>query len=336
VTRLVAAALVFTAFALAPAPAAAVIGPFTGTATGLLDRYRHIDTQGSPESRVVSDSKDIYKARFTYRFEIDDLGNISGSGTGDYTSATWHLEGTNGEQGSFSCDVPMTVGAFKVRVTGRAGSGKLLVRFTLDGARESNQDHYCGAGYWGYASDSTRLADSLELVQPPDGLAADQADPAFEPLSRLETLGDDRDRRVNLHEWSLTIAAPDTPQDAGGDTAPGTARDPDRAGAGGDICTIDGSAGRDRLQGTAGNDIICGYGGGDVIDGAGGQDLIYGGLGNDRITGGAGRDVMYGNAGRDRFRARDRTGDRLHGGSGRDRARADRRIDRLRSVERRD
>ncbi|MGH2968530.1 MAG: hypothetical protein ACRDK0_05635, partial [Solirubrobacteraceae bacterium] len=140
-------------------------------------------------------------------------------------------------------------------------------------------------------------------MQPPEGLAVDQAEPVIGPLSKLETIGDDRDRRVILHEWSISIAPPATVQDVGDDATPGTARDPGAAGGGGAICTIEGTRARDRLVGTPGNDVICGYGGGDVIDGRGGQDLVYVGPGADRITGGAGLDVLYGNAGRDRLSA---------------------------------
>jgi Ca2+-binding RTX toxin-like protein len=194
---------------------------------------------------------------------------------------------------------------------------------------------YCGAGYTGFATDDTRLANSLELVQQPDGIAVEQGSPRIAPLRRLETIGDDFDRRVNRHEWSFTISAPDTPQDVGADATPGTATGPGQAGGGGSICTIDGTQGPDRLRGTPGNDVICGYGGADTIDGRGGHDLVYGGPGDDRITGGSGLDVLYGNRGRDRLSARDGRRDRLDGGAGRDTATVDRTRDRLRSIEQR-
>jgi Ca2+-binding RTX toxin-like protein len=129
------------------------------------------------------------------------------------------------------------------------------------------------------------------------------------------------------------------------------------------LCTIVGTAGRDRLFGTRGNDVICGLGGNDVIRGGRGIDLIdggngndrlsggagidkliglrgkdrlYGERGNDRVGGGAGKDVMRGGPGTDRLAARDRRRDLVDGGRGRDRAKADRkrRADRLRRVER--
>jgi Ca2+-binding RTX toxin-like protein len=227
----------------------------------------------------------------------------------------------------------MRTTGFDVTVTGRADGGRIRLRFALDGAREANDELYCGANYYGFATDDTRLADSLELVQPADGIDVEQAHPRITPLRKLETLGDEFDSRVNLHEWEISIRAPDRPQDAGPGASPGGANRPAAAGVGGSICTIEGTAGRDRLRGTRGNDVICAYGGGDRIDGRGGHDLVYAGPGSDRVTGGGGLDVVYGNAGRDRLNARDGRRDRLDGGAGRDGARVDAKRDRVRGVE---
>jgi Ca2+-binding RTX toxin-like protein len=321
-------------FAALTAPADASIGPYTGVGTGLLDRYRHIDNHQPDPDHIVTDSKDVYQGRFTYSFSIDAFGNITGTGNGTYQPATWRLSGVNGSQGAFSCEIPMRTTPFTVRVTGQTADGEMHVRFALEGAREANDETLCGANYYGFATDDTRLANSLQLVQPPDGLPVKQAEPAIAPLRKLENLGDDFDRRVNLHEWSLTIAAPPRSPVEDPDSSVGTSTDPRRAGRRGRICTIEGTARTDRLRGTPGNDVICGYGGGDRINGGGGHDLIYGGPGNDRIKGGAGLDVLYGNAGRDSLDARDRARDRLDGGRGRDSARVDRGRDRVRRVER--
>jgi hypothetical protein len=223
---------------------------------------------------------------------------------------------------------------FTVRVTGAADDGRMRVRFALEGAREANDERYCGANFYGFATDDTRLANSLELLQPADGLDLSQSAPAVGPLRRLEDLGDAFDHRVNLHEWSITIAAPSRPPELPEDGSPGTAVSPRQAGRGGRVCTIEGTAKRDFLNGTPGNDIICAYGGRDVVSGAGGHDLVYGGPGPDSISGGRGRDVLYGNAGRDRLSSRDRRVDRLDGGAGRDSASIDRGRDRVRRVER--
>ena len=82
-------------------------------------------------------------------------------------------------------------------------------------------------------------------------------------------------------------------------------------------CTIWGTAANDLLPGTRGRDRICGLGG------------------NDRLLGGPAADVLRGGAGADTLLARDGARDLVDGGSGRDRATVDRRLDTLRSIERR-
>jgi Ca2+-binding RTX toxin-like protein len=318
-------------FAVLPASADAWIGPYTGVGRGVLDRHRHIDNHASdPANHIVTDSTDVYRGRFTYSFRIDEFGTITGRGDGSYQRATWHLEGTNGSHGPFSCDIRMTTTEFTVRVTGQANDGDMHVRFALEGAREANEETLCGANYYGFASDDTRLANSLELVQPADGMRVSQSRPNFAPLRKLENLGDDFDRRINSHEWDFTIEAPREPPPV--NPGVGSYGTPGAAGRRARVCTIEGTRGRDRLRGTPGNDVICAFGGRDVVDGRGGSDIIFGGPGADRIKGGRGKDALYGNAGGDRFNSRDGKRDRVRGGGGTDSARVDRR-DRVRQVE---
>jgi hypothetical protein len=191
----------------APAPAGTAVsaGPYTGVAVGTLDRFRRIRN-----SQFTSNSSDLYRGRFTYSFQIDAFGNVTGTGTGAYLAASWHLDGVNDGRG-FSCDVPIQTEGFGVRVTGAATDAVIRLRFALVGSRERNDDHPCGANFTGFASDGSRLADSLELAQPADGIVIDRAAPRIAPLSKLEVVGDDSDRRVNLHEWAFTIAAPGAP-----------------------------------------------------------------------------------------------------------------------------
>ena len=124
-TRRVALAAALAVLALPADPAAASIGPYTGIGEGLLDRYRHIDNHAPDPDHIVTDSKDVYRGRFRYSFQIDGFGNISGNGNGSYRRpTTWHLEGVNGSHGPFSCDISMTTTDFRVRVTGRADDGR--------------------------------------------------------------------------------------------------------------------------------------------------------------------------------------------------------------------
>jgi Ca2+-binding RTX toxin-like protein len=330
-TAWVGAALV--ALALLPASAAAFIGPYTGVGRGSLDRDRNVDNQASdPADRLVYSSDDSYRLRFRYSFRIDGFGNITGNGNGSYQAATWHLSGTNGSHGAFDCDVSMTTTEFAARITGRAADGKMTVRFELDGAREANEEMYCGANFTGFASDDTRMARSLELVQPPEGIVIDQADPSIAPMIKTVPEGDATDFLTSDHDWRITIEPPPPEPPDHPENAVGGYNTPRQAGRRARICTIEGTGRNDILNGTRGNDVICAYGGRDVVNGGGGHDLIYGGPGRDRITGGRGLDTLYGNGGRDRLNARDRRLDVVNGGDGSDRARVDGR-DRVREVE---
>jgi hemolysin type calcium-binding protein len=90
-----------------------------------------------------------------------------------------------------------------------------------------------------------------------------------------------------LHRRDITIKPPPPPEDIGGGPGgPGTAYGPRDPAAG--ICTIKGTARKNRLVGTPGNDIICGFGGNDVLIGRGGNDILVGGFGNDTVKGGRG------------------------------------------------
>jgi TolB protein len=72
----------------------------------------------------------------------------------------------------------------------------------------------------------------------------------------------------------------------------------------------------------------------DYLAGGPGKDVIHGGAGNDLIAGGHGRDVLDGGPGNDTFYAQDGQRDVIDGGPGRDRAFVDKRLDSVRSVER--
>ena len=321
----------------ASAQPAATVGPYTGVATALVDQYRHIEN-----SSVVSDSKDVYTARFTYSFRIRN-GIVEGRGSGVYLSATWTLNGTSDGQ-AFGCSPPVTTTPFDVVVSGSATQTQIRLTFRLVGARERNADYDCGAGYTGYATDSTYLSDSLEKVQDaqPNGvITISRANPRIAPLRKVEETGDESDKRVRLYEWTIAITPPagGGGGNGGGSTGGGSggpAANPNGA------CTINGTPGNDVLVGTSGRYVICGLAGNDVIRGNGGADAVRGGAGNDRLLGGAGNDsldggagadVLRGDAGRDLLLARDGTRDTVAGGNGRDRARVDRGRDRVQGVE---
>jgi hypothetical protein len=114
-----------------------------------------------------------------------------------------------------------------------------------------------------------------------------------------------------------------------------------RAGAGDD--TITGGAGNDTIRGGSGNDLEMGQRGADRLSGGAGKDALRGGRGNDvllglsgpdRLIGDRGKDLLRGGPGWDRLSAADGQRDTVDGGSGHDVAFADRRLDRLRSIQR--
>jgi Ca2+-binding RTX toxin-like protein len=329
ITRAFAAAAVLAIGA--SAPASAFIGPFTGVGHGTSDHNGH---QENSDKTFVVNSHHAYAGRFTYSFRIDPFGSISGRGDGVYQSATWHLDGTNGDKGSFSCDPPITTAPnYSVAIDGNVVNGRAHLTFRLDGAHEDNDAMDCGADYTANESHTTYLANSLAAAQK-NGLVVDPDHPSIGPLRLLTETGDQSNKTIVLDEWDISIHPPSAnqPQDGGPNAPPGLdSRPPGRGSS--SICTISGTAHADHLRGTRRNDIICGYGGNDRISGRGGNDLVYGGPGNDRIKGGGGRDVLYGNFGDDSFATRDGQKDKAHGGFGTDSARADKK-DRLIAIER--
>ncbi|WP_183061672.1 choice-of-anchor U domain-containing protein [Motilibacter peucedani] len=76
----------------------------------------------------------------------------------------------------------------------------------------------------------------------------------------------------------------------------------------GQVATIVGTEGNDRITGTAGDDVIVALGGKDKVQGGDGNDVVCGGAGDDTIHGGAGDDHLFGGDGHDS----------LHGGPGAD------------------
>jgi hypothetical protein len=207
------------------------IGPYRGTATGGVDRHRHIDNQSSnPDSHIVGDSDDSEKGHFTYTFRLDN-GVITGTGNGDYSTVTWHLEGTNGNHGHFSCDIPLTVKPYGVRIRGFAADGTLYLRFHIgDEAVETNDEYDCGADYSGFASRTRYLQESLEKAQnhlPGGYVTVDQHHPRIGRIAYVEsgTLASGS-TYVWRGAWTFTITAPpDTgrngDRDSGGGAGPG-------------------------------------------------------------------------------------------------------------------
>lgn len=69
---------------------------------------------------------------------------------------------------------------------------------------------------------------------------------------------------------------------------------------GGELATLVGTTGKDKIKGTGKRDVIAGLGGADVLKGVGGGDVICGGGGKDKLLGGAEKDALYGGKGADK------------------------------------
>ncbi len=97
----------------------------------------------------------------------------------------------------------------------------------------------------------------------------------------------------------------------------------------GQVATIVGTPGDDRITGTPGDDVIFGAQGDDFITASGGDDIICAGQGDDVVHGGMGFDIIFGAQGNDelfgnsrvfnlRSTSEDERGARIFGGAGDD------------------
>ena len=145
-----AAWFVLAAFVAAPAHAAG--SQWTGTLTGTSTKVTTRDSGG-----IVTTSRVVYRAVATFELKITASGTAHGTGTGKYLQATWHLEGTNGSSGDFTCDPHLAAHAFHVSVGGISGR----LKFSFPDATESNKTFDCGAGYAAYGGTTHDLAESL-------------------------------------------------------------------------------------------------------------------------------------------------------------------------------
>lgn len=85
----------------------------------------------------------------------------------------------------------------------------------------------------------------------------------------------------------------------------------------GEVVTIVGTDGKDRIYGTPGNDVIHAGDGDDTVIAGAGNDKVCGGGGNDKLSGTGGDDRLFGDSGDDELSGGSGD-DRLSGGSGDD------------------
>ncbi|HEY7149956.1 MAG TPA: hypothetical protein VH420_10980 [Gaiellaceae bacterium] len=308
-----------------------------GTANGTQVRQRHHDEQTSPN--VVWDDEQHYAVHLQFSFSIKD-GDITGTGTGSYSDARWHIAGVNEHAAQdnppkdphFSCDPPIHAKPFDFVVRGHATSKDVTLSLAIPKAAEEGDDYDCGADFTGFASTSHYMAQSLDGVGG-GALSFSRSSPHIPTLTKDVRIDTGKTTGHALSTWTIKVTVPTGSGSGSGSGGGGGATTPSGNPPKRSDCTLTGTARAEVLNGTAGPDVICGFGGNDVIRGRGGNDVIYSGSGKDRITPGAGRDTVSAGPGADHVVARDGKRDRIDGGPGSDTAFVDRGKDRVTHVE---
>src|SRR4051794_29254069 len=140
------AALAATVLLAAPV-AASGADTWHGTARGVQTRVRHHDEQTSPN--LVWDDQQNYQVDLTFSLSIDDVsGVVAGTGTGRYTSSSWHMAGVNEHPAQddppkdphFDCSPPIVGNAFAVQLGGTATSDAVTLRLAIPDAAETSED----------------------------------------------------------------------------------------------------------------------------------------------------------------------------------------------------
>jgi hypothetical protein len=135
---------------------------YTGTAQGGLEWKEHRVSRDNPPSLVL-DQNGEDKGVFSFSFTVNrKTGVVTGSGTGRYTSATWHLE-LQDDAGTFTCDVPIQTNTFRVKVSGKAVGGRIDLALSLPNALDTNDDTKCG-DYTAYSSPGNSLDYALKTA----------------------------------------------------------------------------------------------------------------------------------------------------------------------------
>jgi RTX calcium-binding nonapeptide repeat (4 copies)/von Willebrand factor type A domain len=177
-------------------------------------------------------------------------------------------------------------------------------------------------------------ARAAEAIGPQPPADAAPAPPLAAKCTIRGTAGPDVLRGTNRRDVICGFGGDDVISARGGDDTVRGGPGDDRISGGAGDNTISGGSGDDVLRGRQGDDRLSGGKGDDMLQGGGGRDVIWGREGADRLSGGAGRDVLHGGTGRDRLLAADGRRDTVDGGRGADVGVVDRRLDRLRSIQR--
>ncbi len=183
-------------------------GTWHGTAEGIDVRARSTHSGTAPDDLVVANASN-YQVELRYSFSVDGSGTISGTGSGYYTDAHWHLQGHNGTHGDFSCDPPVKGKRFPVVVTGHASGSSATLSLAIPAATETNKSYDCGADFSGFATTSHYMTDSLMLVGG-DHLHISLTQPTARTLSKTVKSGGGGDTTTDTNIWSFVLTPPST------------------------------------------------------------------------------------------------------------------------------
>ena len=189
----------------APAPKTLFQG--SGTIEGGFAWKRHRDATVG-RARLVQDDTLTVRAALDFAFSVDVQGDVTGKGTGQYTSAKWDFTGSRGGA-AFSCSAPVTTKPFTVSLKGSMRAKTVSVRLTLEGATETTATTDCGSGFVVPGETSTRLASSLAQVIGRGGVDLDSANRTLEIDSDLANSR--YDPFSVHHEWAFSAKTPDCP-----------------------------------------------------------------------------------------------------------------------------
>ncbi len=204
----------------APDDALAAGGVWKGTAEGI--RVDHSELQSD---ELTSSSVANYQVELSFSFTVKD-GEVTGSGSGYYTDAHWHLSGINGKEGPFDCEPPVSTNQFGVQVSGHRSGHEVLLSLAIPAASETNEDVPCGADYTAFATTSHYMTESLEVVGGNELHLSSTAPTSLTLEKTLET-GDPENSKTHLYIWSFSATPPSS-------EPPGESS----SGAGGHPCSL--------------------------------------------------------------------------------------------------
>jgi hypothetical protein len=158
-------ALALTAVAPSGAVTAARVLRYTGTAQGGDTWKQHFSSYDNPPS-VVGDSNAVLQATFTFSFAVSPrTGRVTGTGQGQYTQATWHMQGQDTSSGAFNCDVPLQGPSFSVSVSGRAIGKRIRLSLLIPKSADATNDTMpCGGDFYAYGGSWAKLRWCLSQV----------------------------------------------------------------------------------------------------------------------------------------------------------------------------